>query len=75
MQREARLPVLYLAPPGSPVRLGFAAGYQDTHQFFDYLAAVADDRNVGPADLAQLGRVDVDVDDFGARGQRSSPAR
>ena len=31
--------------------------------------AVADDRHVGPAHLALLGRVDVDVDDLGLRGE------
>ena len=32
-------------------------------------AAVAGDGHVGAADLAQLGRVDVDVDDLGVRGE------
>ena len=31
--------------------------------------AVADDRHVGPAHLALLGRVDVDVDDLGLGGE------
>ena len=35
----------------------------------DDVAAVADDRHVGPAHLALLGRVDVDVDDLGVGGE------
>jgi hypothetical protein len=35
----------------------------------DDLAAVAHDRHVGPADLAELGGVDVDVDDLGVGGE------
>ena len=38
-------------------------------QLLDDEPAVADDRHVGPADLAQLGGVDVDVDDLGLGGE------
>ena len=34
------------------------------------LLAVADDRDVGPPHLAELGGVDVDVDDLGVRCER-----
>ena len=33
----------------------------------DHVLGVADDRHVGAAHLAELGRVDVDVDDLGVR--------
>ena len=38
-------------------------------QLLDDEPAVADDGHVGPADLAQLGGVDVDVDDLGVGGE------
>ena len=38
-------------------------------ELLDDEPAVADDRHVGAADLAQLGRVDVDVDDLGVGGE------
>ena len=40
-------------------------------QLLDDEAAVADDRHVGTADLAELGGVDVDVDDLGVGGERA----
>ena len=40
------------------------------HELLDDEAAVADDRHVGPADLAELGGVDVDVDDLGVGRER-----
>ena len=43
-------------------------------QLGDHGAAVADDRHVGPAHLALLGRVDVDVDDLGLGGEAVEPA-
>ena len=44
-------------------------------QLLDDEPAVADDRHVGPADLAQLGGVDVDVDDLGVGGEAVEPCR
>ena len=38
-------------------------------QLLDHQAAVAGDGHVGPAHLAELGRVDVDVDDLGVGGE------
>jgi hypothetical protein len=55
-------------PPA--VELGRSA----TTARLDDEAAVADDRDVGPAVLADLGRVDVGVDDLGVRGEASSLA-
>lgn len=40
----------------------------------DDLAGVTDDRHVGRAVLADLGRVDVGVDDLGVRGEAVQPA-
>ena len=36
--------------------------------------AVTDDRHVGLPDLAELGRIDVDVDDLGVHGERRGVA-
>ena len=41
----------------------------------DHVLAVADDRHVGPAHLALLGRVDVDVDDLGVGGEAVDACR
>ena len=43
----------------------FSAAHR-LHHLLDDETAVADDRHVGPAHLAELGGVDVDVDDLGA---------
>ena len=43
-------------------------------QLLDDEPAVAHDRHVGPADLAQLGGVDVDVDDLGVGRERADLA-
>ena len=55
------------------VRSGWAVGPTEVadrgDQLLDDEAAVAGDAGVGPAHLAQLGRVDVDVDDLGVRGE------
>ena len=45
-------------------------GLERDDQVGDHLAAVADDRHVGDAVLADLGRVDVGVDHLGAGGER-----
>jgi hypothetical protein len=50
-----------------PVREQLLDGLDD---LLDDLLGVADDRHVGAADLALLGRVDVDVDDLGLGGER-----
>ena len=51
------------------------SGLHGLDQLGDDLAAVADDRHVGGAVLADLGRVDVDVDDLGVRGERVAACR
>ena len=45
------------------------------HDLLDHQPAVAHDRHVGPADLALLGRIDVDVDDLGLGRERGDLAR
>ena len=73
VQRESLLPARDAAPPLRADRAG-SRGCEGPHQFGDDPPAVADDRHVRPADLAQLGRIDVDVDDLGVRGEIGDPA-
>ena len=69
VQRELLLPARDPAPPGARGRPAasrrLSRSLHGGDQLLDDDPAVADDRHVGPADLAQLGRVDVDVDDLG----------
>ena len=44
------------------------------HHLLDHDAAVTHDRHVGPAHLAELGRVDVDVDDLRVGRERADLA-
>ena len=76
-QRELLTPAGQLALPRRRVgrrrpRLAQVADRRD--QLGDDGAAVADDRHVGPAHLALLGGVDVDVDDLGLLGEAVEPA-
>jgi hypothetical protein len=57
---------------GWALRAAERAGADRLDQLLDDQAAVADDRHVGPADLAELGRVDVDVDDLGVGAKPST---
>ena len=57
---------------GGRARLAQLADRRD--QLGDDGAAVADDRHVGAAHLALLGRIDVDVDDLGLGGEAVEPA-
>jgi hypothetical protein len=67
---ERRLP---LAAVG--LRLEAAPALDDLDELLDDQPAVAHDRDVGPPDLAQLGGVDVDVDDLGVGGEAVELAR
>ncbi len=72
VERELLLPVAQLPVPRverRPLAL-VALGLHRLHQLLDHEPAVADDRHVGPAHLAELGRVDVDVDDLGVGRER-----
>ena len=84
LQRLARLALLVverelLAPSADPAlpRAGVGAlgvAFEEVldrlHQLDDDVLAVTDDRDVRAADLALLGRVDVDVDDLRLGGER-----
>ncbi len=50
-------------------RAGRQEALDDLDQLLDDQTAVAHDRHVGPADLAQLGGIDVDVDDLRLGGE------
>ncbi len=70
-QRVLLLPAAEGGLPLGAVGLGgeAALGLQDLDQLLDDQAAVAHDRDVRAPDLAQLGGVDVDVDDLGVGGE------
>ena len=71
--RELFLPARHLALPRAGVGLRRTAGEQRLDlddDLFDHEAGIADDRDVGLADLALLGRVDVDMDDLGLLRER-----
>src|SRR5258708_5501860 len=67
----ARTPLVDLLPPRSQVlhHRPVTLGVHGQQHLLDDLAAVAGDPHVGDAHLAQLGRVDVDVDDLGVGGE------
>ena len=71
VQGEPLLPSCDRAPT-MPERSGWGSplAAEHSHQLFDDQAAVAYDRDVGPADLAQLRRVDVNMDDLRRRGRK-----
>jgi hypothetical protein len=68
--REGRAPFLDLPAPG---RGAHVARLDELHELARQLAQSvgerADDGDVGPPELADLGWVDVEVDDLGARGE------
>ena len=73
-QRERRAPALELVPPVALLLVTAAAvvvprGPQRARQLDDDLAGVAHDRHVGRPVLADLGRVDVGVDDLRLGGE------
>ncbi len=77
-----RVLLLPAADRGLPRRSGRAASTPPSSsvadrldQLLDHQPAVAGDADVGPADLAELGRVDVDVDDLGVGRERRRPCR
>jgi hypothetical protein len=70
-QRILRLPVLELGVPiveWRPLPLGLV-GADGLDQLLDDSATVTHDRHVGTSDLAQLRRVDIDMDDLGVGGE------
>ena len=72
-QRELLLPAAHTAAPRAEVGLRRAAGMQVADRLDDLLddeSTVADDRHVGPAHLALLGWIDVDMDDLGFLRER-----
>ena len=76
-ERVLLLPLAQLRVPGverRPLALVLLGAHR-LHQLLDHEAAVAHDRHVGTADLAQLGGVDVDVDDLGVGRERRRPCR
>src|SRR5690348_4672953 len=68
VQWEALLPAGYPAAP--LLAVGLLEPLHRADDLGDHLTAVADDRNVGASDLAELGRVDVDVDDLRLGSER-----
>ena len=72
VERVALLPLAQLGPPRreiGPLPL-LLRGLHRLQQLLDDEPAVADDRHVGPAHLAQLGGVDVDVNHLGTGRER-----
>ena len=63
-QREPGPVVVQVCPPLRTVRLRLAARYQHAHELFDHEPAVTDYRHVRAADFAELGGIDVNMDDF-----------
>ena len=72
VQRVALLPVADLRQPRGTVGLRRCTSQvaHRLHQLLDHEPAVAHDGHVGPAHLAQLGGIDVGVDDLGVGGER-----
>ena len=62
--------------PSTPggVAVAQAQVVEGGQELVDDQAAVAGDGHVGVADLVELGRIDVDVDDLGLRGEGVDPA-
>ena len=74
VEREATTPLGDLGEPRCGDGLGAGLG----HRLVDageHAAKVADDGDLHLADLADLGRVDIDMDDVGMRGELGELAR
>ena len=71
-----RAPFVYLRPPGVMRLLvdRMRLGAPQTHQIFQYMGAIADDRQIDLDVLVDRGRVDVDVDLFRMRRESVEPA-
>ena len=68
VERPAVAPREDILDPLLVIGLGIRLGKAGVERLEDHLR-VADDGHVGVDDLADLGGVDVDVDDFGVRGE------
>ena len=77
LERVVGLPFVQLRDPRRDVGRAVLGvlGLHGLDQLFDDGPHVADDRHVGVPDLAELGRIDVDVDDLGVGREAWRPCR